>query len=81
MKRGPNLFQIYAFLYISGIQGYLKHSSNKCVGVKAGKLVFQASCTSAQQVFYKESLSSQLVHVASAKCVADPGSDGTVGHD
>ncbi|KAL9981747.1 hypothetical protein ACROYT_G010491 [Oculina patagonica] len=60
-----------------GIKGYLKHSSNKCVGVKANKLVFQASCTSAEQVFYKESYYSPLVHVASEKCVADPGSDDT----
>jgi len=66
------------FFFFSGIQGYLKHSSNKCVGVKEGRLVFKGSCTSAEQVFYKEKFSSKLVHVASGKCVADPSSDGTV---
>ncbi|XP_078363474.1 uncharacterized protein LOC144647555 [Oculina patagonica] len=69
--------EAYASFVLKRIQGYLKHSSNKCVGVEDGMLVFQASCTSAEQVFYKESFSSGLVHVASGKCVADPGSDGT----
>ena len=67
--------------FFSGIQGYLKHSSNKCVGVKENKLVFKGSCTSAEEVFYKEKFSSKLVHVASGKCVADPSSDGTVRYD
>ena len=40
--------------------------------------MFQGSCTSAEQVFYKEKFSSKLVHVSSGKCVADPNSDGTV---
>ena len=78
LKFGPPK---HCYFFLPGIQGYLKHSSNKCVGVKAGKLVFQASCTSGEQVFYKESFSSPLVHIASGKCVADPGSDGTVGYD
>ncbi|XP_078362974.1 uncharacterized protein LOC144647098 [Oculina patagonica] len=69
--------EAYASFALKRIKGYLKHSSNKCVGVKANKLVFQASCTSAEQVFYKESYYSPLVHVASEKCVADPGSDDT----
>lgn len=64
--------------FCSGIQGYLKHSSNKCVGVNAGKLVFEASCTSAEQVFYKEKFSSFLIHVASGKCVANPDPVGAV---
>ncbi|KAL9976575.1 hypothetical protein ACROYT_G013895 [Oculina patagonica] len=67
----------YSSFALKRVQGYLKHSSNKCVGVKEGKLVFQASCKSAEQVFYKETFSSRLVHVASGKCVADPSSDGT----
>ena len=79
MKRGFKSPIDLLFL-LPEIHGYLKHSSDKCVGVNADKLVFQASCTSAQQVFYKESFSSQLVHVASGKCVADPGSDDTVEH-
>ncbi|KAL9981759.1 hypothetical protein ACROYT_G010506 [Oculina patagonica] len=69
----------YASFALKRIHGYLKHSSDKCVGVKANKLVFQSQppCTSGEQVFYKESFSSPLVHVASGKCVADPGSDDT----
>ena len=81
MKKGCNSIfarNFFVFFCFSGIQGYLKHSSNKCVGVKEGKLVFKGSCTSAEQVFYKEKFSSKLVHVASGKCVADPSSDGTV---
>ncbi|KAL9981751.1 hypothetical protein ACROYT_G010496 [Oculina patagonica] len=71
--------EAHASFALKRIHGYLKHSSDKCVGVKANKLVFQSQppCTSGEQVFYKESFSSPLVHVASGKCVADPGSDGT----
>ena len=68
----------YFTFFGSGIQGYLKHSSNKCVGVNAGKLVFEASCTSAEQVFYKEKFSSFLIHVASGKCVANLDPVGAV---
>ncbi|KAL9981752.1 hypothetical protein ACROYT_G010497 [Oculina patagonica] len=69
--------EAYASFALKRIQGYLKHSSDKCVGVNGNKLEFQASCESAEQVFYKKSFSSLLVHATSGKCVADPGSDGT----
>lgn len=72
------LYNILFYFFCSGIQGYLKHSSNKCVGVNAGKLVFETSCTSAEQVFYKEKFSSFLIHVASGKCVANPDPVGAV---
>ncbi len=80
-EKDSNLFFKHFYLFLPEIKGYLKHSSDKCVGVNGNKLVFEASCKSAEQVFYIESYRSPLVHVASGQCVADPGSQRTVRYE